>query len=270
MENDLLRSDKNDPSGGTQVQNQGNAVADAAAKAAEAAEAARKADAEERKKLADADHAAKVVAKANAEAKAYREKLEQVEAEAKAAKKALQDREEKELADQKKFQELAEKREKELERLQAQHAKEKEEAKAERERERAELEQGRVLDAVTIAAIKAGILDEEDVALPAFKEALAMAKVENGRIVGVTAAVAKMKELKPKKFATETVPETPEEKAAREAAEAQAARQQQRDAQGKFVPPTPSAGTQNSKNIDASKLNDKEWEEMVRSLRASR
>ncbi len=249
-------------------------VGEAARVASEKAEADRIAAESERKKLGDADHAAKVIARANEEAKRHRERAEKAEADATAALAKLKEREEKDLAEQSKFKELAERREKELTEERSARQKEREQLKAERERERAEEQAGRVLDAVTLAAVKSGILDEDDVSLAGFREAIALAKVENGRIVGVTAAIARMKELKPHKFKVEPVPETEEQKTEREEREATAARtareQRIRDESGRFTPPDPASNATNFKNVDAAKANDSEFDAITARLRAQR
>jgi len=226
----------------------------------DAAAAKKKADEDEaeRKRLSDPDHAKSVIARANAEAKVSREEKEAAQAERDAARKEadeakakLKAREDKDLEDQKKFQELAEKREKELADEKAARAKDREETHA-----------ALIREAIAREAVKAGIIDEDDIDLPAFKEAVASAKVESGRVVGAADAVAKMKESKPSKFKAE---ETADEKAAREAEEAR----RTRDGSGRFAQPKPGTGVALSK-IDAAKLNPEEFEQLRADMRAAR
>lgn len=221
------------------------------------------------------DHAKNVLADYRKELKRHREDAEKAQRAADAAKKAADDaiaaandakkkltaKEEAELAEQKKWQELAEKRAEE--KRAAEEASEKKLSDMEANH-RSQLEaynNGLVLEAVARAAEREGILDPEDIELPAFAEALKLATVKNGRVAGAKEAVEKMREIKPGKF-----------KAADDGQSGgggnQGAQNQgggDRNAGGQFTRATPARNATTQK--DAAKLNDSDFSELEARLR---
>jgi hypothetical protein len=183
------------------------------------------------------DHAKSVIKRLNDEARANREAKEKVERELADAKKKIDDREKADLADSQKFKELADRLDAEKKALEAQYAS-----------DIATRDKAIVREAIARAAAKAGITDEDDIDLPVFADAMKLAKVENGRVIGADDVVEKMRETKPAKFKTVET-ETPEQKAERERKEAD---ERARDPQGRFTRPTPNKDVKDKNALEMS------------------
>jgi hypothetical protein len=169
------------------------AKAESERKAAEAETARKAAEAEEeRKKLADPEHAAKVIKNANADAKKQRERAEAAEAEREAIRKERDDaakwrtdRENKDLEEQGKLKELAER-----EKARADDAEKK---AAEREKQHV---QDTMRERLRAQAVRRGIIDDELV--DHFD--LTGLKLEDGKLVGGKELLDKIAESKPLYF----------------------------------------------------------------------
>lgn len=215
----------------------------------------------ELEKLKNATHAADVIKRLNDENRQHRERADKAEADATAAKKLIEEAAAKDLAAQNKFEELYNKE------------------KAQREADKAALEAelGKrdahaLMREVRDAAKAAGILDPDFIELPVFNDALKLAKVDGGKVIGADDVVAKMREIKASAFKTV---ETADEKAKREETERAAqvekdrVAQLERDNQGRFTGRPVVISDKDGKGIDWSKLDPKEFEQREAELRAA-
>lgn len=200
-------------------------------------------------KLKNATHAAEVIKKLNDENRSQRERAEKAETAAAEAKKLIDEAAAKKLADDKKFEELytKEKADREADAVKAKDELSKRDAAA-------------LLREVRDAAKTAGILDPDFIELPVFAEAMKLAKVDGGKVIGADDVVSKMREIKASAFKVE---ETADEKAKREAAE-----KQQRDQGGRFTRPDPNAKPTGG-DIDWATLKPEEYEQKKAELRAA-
>lgn len=211
-------------------------------------------------KLRDATHAASVIKRLNEESKAQREARELAERERDELKKKVDDQTTKDLADQKKFEDL--------------YNKEKADREADNAKSNAELSKrdtAALIREVRDAAKTAGILDPDFIELPVFAEAMKLAKVDGGKVIGADDVVAKMREVKASAFKPV---ETEEQRVKREADEKaekdrkDRADQQERDRLGRFgARPAPGPASTTG-DIDWSKLTPAEFEQREAEMRA--
>lgn len=213
----------------------------------------------ELERLKDANHAAAVIKRTNDEARANRERAEAAEAKATAAQKIIDDAAAQKLIDDKKFEEA--------------YNTEKNGRAADAEKHKADLavRDGALLrTAVLIAAKEKGILDADFIDLPVFSEALKLAKVDGGKVIGADDVVSKMLEVKASAFKTA---ETAEEKTAREAKEKaekdekDRIAQQNRDREGRFTD-RPVIKDEKGQPVDWEKLTPEQFAQRDAELRA--